>query len=140
MGWTGDVRAVNTQAFSQLIESGVVPVLAPLTHDGRGNLLFNETDAMASEVAKALALRYDVKLIYCFSQNGVLLNPQDPDSVAAVLKRTQYKALKEMEIISDWFVNKVDNAFSAIDHGVKEAIITSAAYLGDDNYGTHIKP
>lgn len=139
MGWTGDVRQVNAQALARVLDAGLVPVIAPITHDGRGNLLFNETDAMASEVSKALALRYDVQLVFCFSQNGVLLNPNDPDSVVAVLRRTQFKALKEMEIISDWFVNKVDNAFSAIDHGVKEVVITSAAHLGDDKQGTHIK-
>ncbi|MBR3101289.1 MAG: acetylglutamate kinase [Muribaculaceae bacterium] len=140
MGWTGDVKQVNAQALSAILDSGVVPVLAPLTHDGKGNLLFNETDAMAAEAAKALALRYDVQLIYCFEKNGVLLNPADPDSVVAVLKRTQYKNLREMEIIKDWFINKLDNAFSAIDHGVKEVIITNAANLGNSELGTHIRP
>lgn len=139
MGWTGAVKQVNTQALSRLLEADVVPVVAPITHDGNCNLFFNETDAMAAETAKALALRYDVKLIYCFDKNGVLLNVADPDSVIAVLKRTQYKAMREMDLIKDWFVNKLDNAFSAIDHGVKEVVITNAANLANPNLGTHIK-
>ena len=101
--------------------------------------MFNETDAMAAEAAKALALRYDVTLIYCFEKNGVLLNVDDPDSVISVLKRTQYKNMREMDIIKDWFVNKLDNAFSAIDHGVKEVVITNAANLANTSLGTHIK-
>lgn len=139
MGWTGAIKQVNAQAISSLLDAGIVPVIAPITHDGNCNLLFNETDAMAAETAKALALRYDVTLIYCFEKNGVLLNVDDPDSVIAVLKRTQYKNMREMDIIKDWFVNKLDNAFSAIDHGVKEVVITNAANLAKPTLGTHIK-
>lgn len=138
LGETGQVRHVNTAAIAQLLDAGIVPVLAPITHDGRGNLLFNETDALAAEIARALALRFDITLIYCFEKKGVLLNPHDPDSVIANLRRTQYKALRDMEIIKDWFVNKLDNAFTAIDHGVKEVIITSPAQLSDIKKGTHI--
>ncbi len=139
LGDTGQVRHVNTAGIAQLLDAGIVPVLAPITHDGRGNLLFNETDALAAEIARALALRYDITLIYCFEKNGVLLNPDDPDSVVAELRRTRYKALREMEIITDWFVNKIDNAFTAIDHGVKEIIITSPSHLNNSDKGTHIK-
>ncbi len=139
LGDTGQVRHVNTAAIAQLLDAGIVPVLAPITHDGRGNLLFNETDAMAAEIARALALRYDITLIYCFEKKGVLLNPDDPDSVVAELRRTRYKALREMDIIKDWFVNKIDNAFTAIDHGVKEVVITCPSQLGNHDRGTHIK-
>lgn len=139
LGDTGQVRHVNTAGIARLLDAGIVPVLAPITHDGRGNLLFNETDAMAAEIARALALRYDITLIYCFEKKGVLLNPDDPDSVVAELRRTRYKALREMDIIKDWFVNKIDNAFTAIDHGVKEVIITCPALLDVNDKGTHIK-
>lgn len=138
-GATGVVKQINAPTLSLLVDNGVTPVIAPFSHDGKGNLLFNETDAMAAEIAKALSVRYKVTLIYCFVRNGVLLNVQDPDSVVPMLRRTQYKALREMGIIKDWFANKVDNAFSAIDHGVVEAVITSASSLGDPKQGTHIK-
>ena len=139
LGDTGQVRHVNTEAIARLIDNGIVPVLAPITHDGRGNLLFNETDALAAEIARALALRFNITLIYCFEKKGVLLNPDDPDSVVANLRRTQYKNLRDMEIIKDWFDNKVENAFKAIDHGVKEVIITNPSQLGKADKGTHIK-
>ena len=139
LGDTGQVRHVNTEAIARLIDNGIVPVLAPITHDGRGTLLFNETDAMAAEIARALALRFDITLIYCFEKKGVLLNPTDPDSAVANLRRTQYKTLRDMEIIKDWFDNKVDNAFQAIDHGVKDVIITCPSQMGDPEKGTHIK-
>ena len=139
LGDTGQVRHVNTAGIAQLVDAGIVPVFAPITHDGRGNLLFNETDAMAAEIARALALRYDITLIYCFEKKGVLLNHHDPDSVIANLRRTQYKTLLDMDIIKDWFGNKVDNAFTAVEHGVKEVIITCPSQLGNPDKGTHIK-
>ena len=139
LGSTGEVRHVDAQALSRLIDAGITPVIAPLTHDGKGALLFNETDAMAAEVAKALAHRYDVTLVYCFREKGVLLNVDDPDTVVAELKRSRYKAMRDMDMIKDWFVNKLDNAFSAIDHGVNEVIITNADQLADLALGTHIK-
>ena len=67
------------------------------------------------------------------------MNSSDPDSVVANLRRTQYKSLRDMDIINDWFVNKLDNAFTAIDRGVKEVIITCPSQLGNPDKGTHIK-
>ena len=146
LGDTGQVRHVNTEGIARLLDNGIVPVLAPITHDGRGNLLFNETDAMAAEIARALALRYDIlalrydiTLIYCFVRKGVLLNTDDPDSVIANLRRTQYKNLRDMDIIKDWFNNKLDNAFTALEHGVKDVYITCPSQLGNPNKGTHIQ-
>ena len=115
--------------------------LGDTTHDIYwGEFNFNETDALAAEIARALALRYNITLIYCFEKKGVLLNTDDPDSVVAELRRTRYKAMREMDIIKDWFVNKIDNAFSAIEHGVKEVIITCPSQLANPDKGTHIKP
>jgi acetylglutamate kinase len=139
LGDTGQVRHVNTAGIAQLLDAGIVPVLAPITHDGRGTLLFNETDALAAEIARALAMRYDITLIYCFEKKGVLLNTDDPDSVIANLRRTQYKALRDMDIIKDWFNNKLDNAFTALEHGVKDVYITCPAQLGDPAKGSHIQ-
>ena len=66
-----------------MIQQGVVPVIAPLTHDGNGNILNTNADTMASETAKALAAEgYEVTLIYSFEKKGVLRNPDDDDSVS----------------------------------------------------------
>lgn len=139
LGYTGEVRSVNSAMLSMLVDAGAVPVIAPLTHDGRGSLLFNETDAMAAEVAKALALRYDITLIYCFEKNGISVTPGQPDNIVPELKRSVFKELRDMKFFNEWVANKLDNAFSAIDHGVKEVIVTSASQLAHLEKGTHIK-
>ena len=54
-GYVGDVVAVNNNFLTSLIEQGTVPVLAPITHDGSGQLLNTNADTIAGEVAKSLA-------------------------------------------------------------------------------------
>lgn len=67
-GYVGDVRHADGKALTGLIEMGVVPVIAPLTHDGKGFMLNTNADTMAGETAKALAPYYDVSLVYCFEK------------------------------------------------------------------------
>src|SRR5574344_1717525 len=58
-GFVGDVEHVNGKGLSTLINEGITPVMAPLTHDGNGNILNTNADTIASEVAKALTEFYD---------------------------------------------------------------------------------
>ncbi len=88
-GFVGDVDEVNAEFLGKLIHEGVVPVMAPLTHDKQGNLLNTNADTMAAETAKALATLYDTTLIYCFELPGVMRDPEDAESLIATI--TGYK-------------------------------------------------
>ena len=50
-GFVGDVRQVNAAFLADLIHKGVVPVMAPLTHDGEGHMLNTNADTIAGETA-----------------------------------------------------------------------------------------
>ena len=54
-GYVGDVDSADGQRLRQLLELGITPVIAPLTHDGHGNLLNTNADTMAQTIATALA-------------------------------------------------------------------------------------
>ena len=54
-GYVGDVDSADGQRLRQLLELGITPVIAPLTHDGHGNLLNTNPDTMAQTIATALA-------------------------------------------------------------------------------------
>lgn len=71
-GYVGDVEKVNADFLATLIRQGIVPVMAPLTHDGQGSMLNTNADTIAGETAKALAPLFDVTLVYCFEKKGVL--------------------------------------------------------------------
>lgn len=123
--FVGDVVRVNTAELRLLIESGVVPVIAPLTHDGKGNLLNTNADTIASELAIELSNFFDVNLYYCFEKKGVLLNPDDDNSVIPELSYSQFKELQQSGEISEGMIPKLDNSFQAISKGVRQVLITN---------------
>ena len=69
-GWVGDVDRVDGALLSDLIHKGIVPVVAPLTHDGQGHMLNTNADTIAGEVACALAPYFDVTLTMAFEKCG----------------------------------------------------------------------
>lgn len=137
-GYVGDVRRVDAAALSALIEMGVVPVIAPLTHDGQGSMLNTNADTMAGETAKALASRYEVSLVYCFEKRGVLRDENDDNSVIVEMTRQQFETYRAEGVVQGGMIPKLENAFDAIRHGVREVIITRADAIGQPHEGTRI--
>lgn len=128
-GFVGDVRHVDGKALHTLVGAGFVPVMAPLTHDGKGQLLNTNADTIAAEVAKGLVPFYDVTLTFCFEKKGVLADPEDEDSVIPRINRAKYDALVADGTLSGGMLPKFHNAFSALDAGVVRVVITSANNL-----------
>lgn len=137
-GYVGDVERANGKMLQTLIQEGITPVMAPLTHDGNGNILNTNADTIASETAKALAPYYDVTLIYSFEKKGVLSNPDDDNSLIPVITRSDFEKYQADGIISGGMIPKIENALAAVDAGVKEVIITLATAI-DGKQGTVIK-
>ena len=136
-GFVGDVECADGAMLAKLIEQGITPIVAPLTHDGKGNMLNTNADTMAAETAKALAAHYEVTLIYCFEFPGVMRDPEDADSLIGTITHESYRTLLADGIVSGGMIPKIDNAFNAIENGVKEVIITRADAI-DGTQGTHI--
>lgn len=136
-GFVGDVERADGKALQTLIEAGIVPVMAPLTHDGHGNILNTNADTIAGETAKALAPFYDVTLIYSFEKKGVLANPDDDDSVIPMITPADFERYKADGTVAGGMIPKLENAFAAIDAGVGRVIITLASAI-DGKHGTVI--
>lgn len=136
-GFVGDVKEVNADLLSSLIRQGIVPVLAPLTHDKQGHMLNTNADTIAGEAAKALAKYFDVTLMFCFEKKGVLRDENDDDSVIPEINREAFKEYVEAGIIQGGMIPKLENAYQAIDAGVKEVIITQASEI-HKNSGTKV--
>ena len=137
-GFVGDVKKVDGAKIAHFIDKNLVPVIAPLTHDGEGNILNTNADTMASETAKALASLYDVTLIYSFEKKGVLSNPDDDDSVIPVITHEDFERYRADGTISGGMLPKIENALAAVDAGVGRVIITLATAL-DGEQGTVIR-
>lgn len=136
-GFVGDVDAANPQALATLIEQGITPVMAPLTHDGQGNMLNTNADTIAAETAKALATIYDTTLIYSFEKPGVMANPDDDSSVIPQITRHDFNRLVAEGTVAGGMIPKIENALAAVDAGVNRVIITLATAI-DGRHGTVI--
>jgi acetylglutamate kinase len=125
-GFVGDVKEVNAEILADLISKGVVPVLAPLTHDNAGNLLNTNADTIAGEAAKALAGYFNVTLVYCFEKKGVLLDENDDESVIPILTSSLFSQYIAKGIIQGGMIPKLENSFEALKAGVKQVVISRA--------------
>lgn len=138
-GWVGDVDRVNAKALESLLRSGAVPVIAPLTHDGHGQILNTNADTMAGETARGLAGLFDVRLVYCFEKPGVLRDEADDSSVIPMIDAAMFDTLKADGIVSGGMIPKIENALKAVADGVAEVIITEATALDNLQKGSHIR-
>ncbi len=125
-GFVGDIETVNTAQIDALLHSGLVPVIAPLTYSAEGLLLNTNADTMASATAVAMAQNHDVSLIYCFEKKGVLSDPEDDDAVIPALSPASYADYKAKGVIYKGMIPKLDNAFVALQSGVKRVVICHA--------------
>ncbi len=137
-GFVGDVDTVDAKMLQKLIDENIVPVMAPLTHDGQGHMLNTNADTIAGETAKALSNAYDVTLIYCFEKKGVLADAEDDDSVIPHITEAEFKKYVEEGVIQGGMIPKLENAFQAIKAGVNKVIITQADAI-DGQHGTVIQ-
>nr|WP_320000653.1 acetylglutamate kinase [uncultured Draconibacterium sp.] len=124
-GFVGDVDDVNARELRMLIDENVIPVVAPLTHDAKGQLLNTNADTIASELAIELSNYFKVYLFYCFEKRGVLTDPNDETSVIYDLDYKLFDQYKNEGVISDGMIPKLDNGFRAKAKGVQEILITN---------------
>ena len=136
-GFVGDVDSADGQRLLQLLQSGITPVIAPLTHDGKGNLLNINADTMAQTVATALAAKSHSTLTFCFEFSGVLRNPTDPSTLIPRLTEADFHTFVADGTISGGMIPKLENAFAALHAGVAAVRITS---IHDLQGGTLIIP
>ncbi len=137
-GFVGDVKSeqLTAKAWKLLLDNGLIPVVAPLTHDGKGHLLNTNADTIAQEVAKALSGEYNVQLIYSFEKAGVLLDANDNNSVIKKIDPSSFVKLKAEQKIFAGMIPKLDNAFAALNSGVSKVVIGNADNLANLLNGT----
>jgi len=127
-GFVGDVEQVNAEAIIQFLDSGLTPIFAPLTHDGKGAMLNTNADTIAAALASALCKHYETRLIYCFDKKGVLASA-DEDAVISQLNLAQYSDLKAQGIVTKGLLPKLDNAFAMLQAGVHAVTLCHAAQI-----------
>jgi acetylglutamate kinase len=142
-GFVGDITpaSVNSTLLYFLLKQNVMPVFAPLTH-ADGVMLNTNADTIASVLAVSLSKHFDVRLIFCFEKKGVMKDIKDDNSVIRLLDEPMYNRLLKAGSFADGILPKLENAFAAINAGVKEVLIGDATHLtkntGQETEGTLI--
>lgn len=144
-GWVGDVKieTIETKTWQLFLDNGLVPVIAPLTHDEKSHILNTNADTIAGVIALGLANEYNVNLIYCFEKNGILSEVHDLNSVIPELKAENIEQLKKENKLFAGILPKLDNAVMAIAGGVQKVHIghsDNLLLLIKSEGGTAIKP
>jgi acetylglutamate kinase len=130
-GFVGDIDEVNTAAIQPLLAQDIAIVVAPITHDGNGQLLNTNADTIAQSIATAMSSSYEVSLLYCFEKKGVLLDSNDDNSVIPTINQSYFKKLKDEKLIFAGMIPKLENAFAALEKGVSKVIIGRAESVLD---------
>lgn len=124
-GFVGDIEAVNSSFITSLLEQQLVPVFSAISSTYEGLLLNTNADSIATEIAKALTVHYEVELFFCFEKQGVLEDVNDEDSLIETLNIQKYQSLLESGAINDGMLPKLHNCFQALEENI------SKIYLGD---------
>jgi len=146
-GWVGDPtpEMVDKKSFKTLLEGGFCLVFAPLTHNGTGNMLNTNADTIAAVLAQALAKDFQVKLLYCFEQEGVFeKDTHEKLKIVPVLTLAIKNELKEKGDLNGGILPKIDNALAASAAGAALVWIGNSARAGefartDNVLGTVVK-
>lgn len=127
-GYVGDIlpKGVDALQIKNILDNNIIPIISPVTHDGKGNLLNTNADTIASAVASAMSLYFQTTLTYCFEKKGVLSDPQTDESYLPELNKETYLKLKNEGIISKGMIPKLDNAFRALENGIEQIQICHA--------------
>jgi acetylglutamate kinase len=138
-GFVGDISTsgINSELLSVFLEMNLVPVFSAITHNGKGQLLNTNADTIASVLATALAMNYNVQLNYCFEKKGVLENIDEENSVIKTITKSKYKELLLNGAISKGMIPKLDNAFQAIQNGVQSVVIAHVDELINTTKNEH---
>ena len=138
-GWVGDPLPdrFGLPMARTLIDAGYTVVAAPITLDAAGEGLLNtNADTVAQTIAVGMSGVYDTELVYCFEKKGVLRNADDDDnSVIPEITPQRFAELKAAGVVADGMLPKLENAFRAIDNGVRSVVICSAEALTEPGYG-----
>lgn len=116
LGLVGDVVGISKDTLSDLLESGVTPVIYPIGEDENGNRLNINADTMAAGIAAGIECE---ELIMITDVPGILKDVSDPSSIMNRLNVKEIDGLTADGTISGGMVPKVDACRSALSAGVK---------------------
>jgi acetylglutamate kinase len=121
-GFVGDIDSVNSGVLEKLLESGLMPVVSPLSADSNGTLLNINADTVAAAIGGALSAE---KLVLCTGAPGILERADEPGSVISYTDIMGLKRLRDQGSLRDGMLPKATAIEQAIRGGVRRVHVIS---------------
>ena len=144
LGYVGEITRVRTRPIEDLLLGGYIPVISTVACDKEGNTYNINGDTAAAFIAGALGAE---RLILMTDIAGILRDKNDPATLIPEVSISEAKTLFEAGVISGGMIPKVECCVTAIEQGVKNAVIMDGRIshsilmelLTDEGAGTLIK-
>jgi acetylglutamate kinase len=122
-GFVGDIDSVDADILRKQLDSGLMPVVSPLSCDESGTILNINADTVAAAIAAELDAE---KLILATGAPGILEDVSDPSSLISYIDRTALQKLRDSGSLADGMLPKAAAIDAAISNGVKRVHIISS--------------
>ena len=113
LGFVGEITNVNTQYLQLLLDSNILPVIAPIGVDANGEVYNINADVAAAGIAASL---HAEKLVYLSDVEGVIVDGELIHS----MEQEEAHGLIDRKIITNGMIPKIHSAFKALDSGVSK--------------------
>jgi len=117
IGFVGDVERVYTKPIIDLIEGGMIPVIAPIGRGKDGQSYNVNADTAAGEVAAALCAE---KLVFLTDVTGIMRDPAVSSTLISTLHILNVEDLINEAVISGGMIPKVGACVKAVKSGVRK--------------------
>ncbi len=121
-GYVGDIVGVDAEILQKQLDSGIMPVVSPLSCDETGTILNINADTVAAAIAAELDAE---KLILATGAPGILEDVNDPQSRISYIDRSALDKLKDAGKLADGMLPKAAAIDSALAKGVERVHVIS---------------
>lgn len=122
-GFVGDIETVEADILRKQLESGLMPVVSPLSCDESGTILNINADTVAAAIAAELNAE---KLILATGAAGILEDISDPSSLISYIDRAALQKLRDSGKLADGMLPKAAAIDAAIANGVQRVHVISS--------------
>ena len=120
LGYVGEIKSVNVEPITDVLEKGYIPVISTVGCDKEGNVYNINADTAASKIAGILGAE---SLISMTDIEGILRDKDDPSTLISKIIVDEAPKLVKEGVISGGMIPKVECCIDAINSGVRKVFI-----------------
>lgn len=120
IGFVGNVKSVNTELLTTLMDAEFIPVIAPIGMDENFDSYNINADDAACGVAKAMEAE---KLVFLTDIEGVFVDPANKKTLISEMDVNTAKEFIANGVVGGGMLPKLNNCIDAIEQGVSRVHI-----------------